>query len=412
MRFWSSVGSINRVALWKRLVFSLFVLTFVMHETGRRCESAEWSMTPSFGVKGVYNDNLLLTHLPHEATYGYWLSPAAEFAGKTERLSVSGKVAADFVSYYGGQASSFTNVFLPLSLRYGAETNVWEFNGGYIRDNTLMSELNLTGIVIRFTQRDQWNANPSWTRIITERLSLQASFQFSDTRYEDGLRLGLQDYQVLGGALGLLYQFTESDQARLTATYATYYTTNGPFMLRAGFPGVVAGLNHSFTESFTGTVYGGPRLINSTTQSSGELIKTEDIVWTFGAGLTKKFESASVELTAGRDVLPSGFGLLVKTDRVSITSAYALSERVSASLSAAGYITTGATTLARGGNIPQFTHGTVTPKLSWNFLEYWRADLSYTYGILRVETSPLAVGTGNAVNLMVTFTPAKFSFSR
>ena len=69
-------------------------------------EAAEWSLLPSIGVKGLYNDNLLLTPLPHDATYGYWVSPAAEFAGKTERLEVSGRVAADFVSYYGGAANS------------------------------------------------------------------------------------------------------------------------------------------------------------------------------------------------------------------------------------------------------------------------------------------------------------------
>ncbi|MEO6554850.1 MAG: hypothetical protein ABIO96_09985, partial [Nitrospiraceae bacterium] len=64
----------------------------------------------------MYNDNLILTPLPHDATYGYWVSPAAGFVGKTERLEVSSRVAADFVSYYGGQESRFTNLFLPVTL--------------------------------------------------------------------------------------------------------------------------------------------------------------------------------------------------------------------------------------------------------------------------------------------------------
>ena len=68
--------------------------------------AAEWSLLPSIGVKGVYNDNLVLTPLPHKATYGYWVSPAAEFSGKTERLEVSGRIAADFVSYYGGRGDA------------------------------------------------------------------------------------------------------------------------------------------------------------------------------------------------------------------------------------------------------------------------------------------------------------------
>jgi hypothetical protein len=66
----------------------------------------------------VYNSNLLLTPLPHDETYGYWVSPGAEFAGKTERLEVSSRVSADFVSYYGGVGTQFTNIFLPLTLRY------------------------------------------------------------------------------------------------------------------------------------------------------------------------------------------------------------------------------------------------------------------------------------------------------
>ena len=126
--------------------------------------AAEWSLLPSIGVKGVYNDNLVLTPLPHNATYGYWVSPAADFSGKTERLEVSSRIAADFVSYYGGEETQFTNVFLPLTLRYKTEKDLLGFSGGFTRDNTLMSELLDTGLVLRFTQRNQWAANPSWTQ--------------------------------------------------------------------------------------------------------------------------------------------------------------------------------------------------------------------------------------------------------
>ena len=48
-------------------------------------EAAEWSLVAIDRSKGRVQRNLLLTPLPHDATYGYWVSPAAEFAGKTER---------------------------------------------------------------------------------------------------------------------------------------------------------------------------------------------------------------------------------------------------------------------------------------------------------------------------------------
>ena len=102
--------------------------------------AAEWSLLPSIGVKGVYNDNLVLTPLPHNETYGFWVTPAAEFAGKTERLEVSSRIAVDFVSYYGGEEINIP-VFLPLTLRYKTEKDLLGFSGGFTRDNTLMSEL-------------------------------------------------------------------------------------------------------------------------------------------------------------------------------------------------------------------------------------------------------------------------------
>ena len=63
-------------------------------DVASRSEAAEWSLSPSVGVQGVYNSNLLLTYLPHNGTYGYWVTPATEFAGKTERLEVSSRIAA------------------------------------------------------------------------------------------------------------------------------------------------------------------------------------------------------------------------------------------------------------------------------------------------------------------------------
>ena len=306
-------------------------------------EAAEWSLLPSIGVKGVYNDNLLLTPLPHDATYGYWVSPAAEFAGKTERLEVSGRVAADFVSYYGGEQNNFTNIHLPLTVRYKTEKDLLGFTGGFIRDNTLMSELLTTGLVLRFTQRNQWTANPSWTRSITEKLSVQSSFQLNDTTYENGLSLGLVDYQLFGGSGGLLYQLTEQDQIQLAGSYVNFHTTNAPAPFRASFPGVNLSLTHAFTETLTGTAYGGPRFVSSTTQIASDNITAQSTVWLFGASLAKKFESTSIQVNVDRDIVPSGFGLLIQRDRAGLTVSHDLTETLAASFDGSGYLVSGIT---------------------------------------------------------------------
>src|SRR4029077_15822727 len=95
------VGSRGRSRRWGGIGQFIFWICVIGAGMVCQSEAAEWSLLPSIGVKGGYNDNLLLTRFPHDATYGYWGSPAAEFAGKTERLEVSGRGAVDFVSYYG-----------------------------------------------------------------------------------------------------------------------------------------------------------------------------------------------------------------------------------------------------------------------------------------------------------------------
>lgn len=373
--------------------------------------ASEWSLLPSIGVKGVYNDNLLLTPLPHNETSGYWVSPAAEFAGKTERLEVSSRIAADFVSYYGGEETQFTNVFLPLTLRYKTEKDLLGFSGGFIRDNTLMSELLTTGVVLRFTQRNQWTANPSWTRSITEKLSIQSSFQFNDTTYENGLSLGLVDYQLFGGSGGLLYQLTEQDQIQLAGSYINFHTTNAPEPFRAGFPGVNLSLTHAFTETLTGTAYGGPRFVSSTTQTVSDSVKAQSTVWLFGASLTKKFdEGTSIQVNMDRDIVPSGFGLLIQRDRAGLTVSHDLTETLAASFNGSGYLVSGVTEVAQGGTIPDSRYFYLTPKVAWKFSEWWKMDLSYTYGWRDID-GPLDSAMSNATMLTITYYPPKLAFS-
>ena len=410
MRFRHEVGSCGPFRNCRGI--GQFILWICVLVSGMVCQSeaAEWSLLPSIGVKGVYNDNLLLTPLPHTATYGYWVSPAAEFAGKTERLGVSSRVAADFVSYYGGQESRFSNLFLPLTLGYKTETDLLGFTGGFTRDNTLMGELLDTGVVVRFTQRNQWKANPSWTRSITEKLSFQSNFQLNDTTYENGLSLGLVDYQLFGGSGGLLYQLTEQDQIKLSGSYVNFHTTNAPSPFRASFPGVTLSLTHAFTETLTGTAYGGPSFVSSTTQTVGDNVKAQSTVWLFGGDLTKKFESTTVQFSASRNIVPSGFGLLIQRDRAGLTVSHDLSETLTASFDGSGYLVSGITKPALGGTFNDSQFFILTPKIAWKLLEWWKLELSYTYRWRDVDSFSEPV-MSNGATFMLTYFPPKLALS-
>ena len=224
--------------------------------------AAEWSLLPSLGMKGYYNDNLLLTPLPHEATYGYWISPRLNLPGGRNGWMSLEKQRSILSITTGDNPPIYKCIFAPQGELW-TEKDQFGFTGGFTRDNTLMGELLATGLVLQFTQRNLWDVNPSWTRSITDKLAFQGTFQFTDASYQDGLQLGLVDYQVFGGSAGLLYHATERDDIQLAGTYTNFHTINSPFGLRASYPGIMLTVAHMFTETLKGTVYGGPRFVNS-----------------------------------------------------------------------------------------------------------------------------------------------------
>lgn len=374
------------------------------------CIAAEWSLTPSLSTKVYVTDNLLLTDLPHDPTYGYWVSPGAEFSGTTEKLEVKGKAALDFVDYYGGEKTRFTNVLLPLSARYRSERDEWVLTGGFTRDNTLLGELLATGLVLRFTQRNFWSVNPAWTRMLTEKLGFQGAFQFNDASYQDGIRLGLVDYQVVGGSAGLLYRVTEKDEIQLTGTYTSFRTRNAPFSLSSSLPGLMLTHTHSFTESLKATIFAGPRFISSTTKATDSRQTTDDTTWIYGASATQRFEHAYLQFAISRDIMPSGFGLLVQTDRIGLLVSYDLSDTLTASLDSSGYLVSGASPLARGGSLSENRLMYTTPTITWKFTEWWKLEASYSYR-WRDSDGLLEPVMANALMMMLTYYPHKFSLS-
>lgn len=380
--------------------------------SGKVLLAAEWSAEPLISVKGEYNSNLLLSPTTPGEVFGHWVSPGVRFAGSTESLQIGGRMAADFVRYYGDKNIGLTNLYFPISVKYKAERDTITLDAGLTRDNTLMSELQQTGAVLAFTQRDLWNVNPGWTHALTEKANLVTSYQFNDVTYEKGAPAGLSDYRVHSVSGGGSYSITENDQLQGMMVYTNFHVP------RVGLTSNIFGAQfsyvHAFNETFTGTVSGGPRYLSSTldfAQSSG---RENSLVWVFGGALEKKFSNFQVKLDGGREILPSGFGILLRTDRVGVKVGHQFNEKLLLELIGQGYLVEGIT--ARNGQnvIPLTSYITVTPRVTWRFSEWWSATISYSYADQRRIDAPIAndSATGNSTYFMITYFPPKLSFSR
>lgn len=377
---------------------------------GRETQAAEWSAEPSLGVRGVYNSNLLLTSAPHDEVYGNWVSPGVKFAGSVENLQVSGRAAADFVHYHGSGNPTYTNLFFPLSVKYKFDRELLNLDGGYTRDNTLMSELLQTGVALRFTQRNQFNFSPSWTHSLTERLSAQAGYQYSNVTYENGLSLGLVGYTTQGGSGNLSYKLTEYDQVQAIGTYTNFSAPEARDLQSEIYGGMLS-WSHEFSETITASLSAGPRFVTSSQAIAGSTVRGSQTVGVGSVMLRKSWDDASIQIDAGREINPSGFGLLVQTDRFGVTLSKNLSERLTASVNAAVLLASSIATTDLSTPFADSRYMNVTPHLTWKISQWWAVDVSYAY--VRREVDSLdQYALSNAATVMLTYYPPKFTVGR
>lgn len=370
--------------------------------------AAEWAAEPALSVKGEYNSNLLLFNGNNEV-WGTWVTPGMKFRGSTEALDVEGGIRSDFVRYYGPNERELTNMYFPFKASYRLDRVTLGFDGGFTRDNTLMGELRTTGLVLGFTQRNLGTAAPSVTVGLTERLSWQSSYQFMDAQYQDGFRFGLVDYRVHGGMTGFTYNLGELDQVQVTGEYSRVSMPS--LFQHSTYYGGQAGWTHDFGHELIGSLSGGVRFITSTQEFFGSSVSDYEMVGLYHANLRKKFERASIQLDAGREVNPSGFGLLLQTDRYAGTFNFAVSETVTLGLTGGIYGVSGVATTGLSRPIPRSRFTSVSPSLSWKLAQWWTLDVAYTY-------AERAVGSldqwnfANSTFVMLTYGGMKWSVSR
>lgn len=406
-------ADLNRSSLGPQLRLRVLVglcgvMMLVLGSLRGEAGAAEWAAEPSLSVKGEYNSNLLLSNGNNEV-WGHWVNPGVKFKGATEALVVEGEVRGQFVHYYGDQEREYTNLYFPIKTSYRSDRHTIGFEGGLTRDNTLQSELQQTGLVLGFTQRSLWTAMPSWTVGLTERLSWRTSYQFMDAQYDDGIRFGLVDYQVQTGTTGMSHNLGELDQVQLTGEYTSFRIPSR--MQDSTYYGAQAGWTRDFGHEMTGSISGGVRFVTGTQDVSGVSMSAHETVGVYRGTLRKRFERTTIQIDGSREINPSGFGRLLKTDRVGASLSHNLTEALTFSLTGGFYLVSGVVTDPAAGPIPESRYSSVSPSLSWRFGEWWTLDTTYTYAERAVD-SLNQWNFSNSTFVMVTYGGPKWSVSR
>jgi hypothetical protein len=273
-----------------------------------------------------------------------------------------------------------------------------------------MAELLQTGVALRFTQRNLFNLSPSWTHSLTERLSAQAGYQYSNVTYENGLSLGLVNYTTQGGSGNLSYKLTEYDQVQVIGTYTNFSAPEARDLQSEIYGGMLS-WSHEFSETISASLSAGPRFVTSSQTVAGSTGHGSQTVGVGSVTLRKSWDDASIQFDAGRDINPSGFGLLVQTDRFGVTLSKNLSERLTASVNAMVLLASSIATTDLSTPFPDSRYMNMTPHLTWKISQWWAVDMSYTYNRREVDSLD-QYAISNVATVMLTYYPPKFSVGR
>jgi len=374
---------------------------------------AEWSMIPAFQTRGQFTDNLLLNSGPHSAVWGSWLNPSVRMQYATEIFSLHTHPEFEYVQYFSHDENSdktFTNFFLPFSGSYTTEVDRFGLDVSFNRDNSLIRELEETGVVTAFIQRFRTNVHGQWDHLLTERLTLETSYQYNSINYENEENSRLFDFQTHTGTFGPSYQWTEETRVFSNVWYSNSHFSDVGFLSQS--TGVELGFSHRLFETFTITSGGGGRYVKTASQTNGLKRKNNSLVWLFNLSLLQEWERTQMTAGFSRSLNPSGFGVLLKTDRVDVGALHRLTEKIIMSLNGSLTMNDTVGSSSGGNRITNTRYWRVEPAVSWRLREDWSLRFSYSYAQRNVPGSLNQTARANAVNLALTYTWPKWSVSR
>lgn len=267
------------------------------------------TLVPSLRISGEYDDNVFFNSTDEVDDYLTIISPGLTFDYATELLNLQSLIVVDFLRYFDETELDTENQRYDLNGRYQLASK-WNIAGNfsYIKDTTLESELEETGIVHLREDRKRYNAGGGLSYQMTELTDLNFNYTHTATRYdsEDNVDYDYDNFSLLcnrklKNQLDVLtvrtnYSIFDSDEEK----------TNNYELLLGWF--------HKFSETLDLNASAGPRY---TRQNFNDDREDEDS-WgtTVDISLNKRGETSSATIGYSRRIWNNADGDLVETDRI------------------------------------------------------------------------------------------------
>lgn len=180
--------------------------------------SVEWSVDSELSAEAAYTDNLIASGSASTEDFDtaiVHVRPMVALVAKSDNWETS--LNAELKgNYYSEDVVDDVNQLYGLDAKYQTERNVYSMGVDYRLFSNRVTESDIFGVSNEPVKRKTLALAPSYTRLITERLSLTLGYRNSDVSSDDPSVVISSESDTFSGALG--YKLTQQNQ--FSASYS------------------------------------------------------------------------------------------------------------------------------------------------------------------------------------------------
>lgn len=379
---WSSFPSV-RTRWWKaprvaiecaQLAGASLVIVLTVSSAGR---GEEFRVSADATLQEEFQDNVLFSPTVKESSWLTTLAPGVNVRYGDEHTSMTGSARWDGRVYSTDSNLNTVNHLYTAAVAHRRERATGAVSASVIRDTTLDSELQQTGIVLDRDLRISGTVGMEVGYALSELTQTELRYRYTDTSYGAPT---LADYFTHEVGWQTERVLSEANQTVGGAVNATVFVADPTY--RSQEWRATASYGHPLSEQDQVAVTAGVRWTRVETGVPSGTVAT-DTGLVGEARLTRQWEAADLSLAVSKRTNPSGSGRLVDTTRVALHGAYALTDRATATLRADWYRNT---EVASFGRRADSTFVSVELGISWRLGERLAATAAYTHARQRLET--------------------------
>jgi hypothetical protein len=348
--------------------------------------AAEVTLVPSLRATIEYNDNVTFARTQEIDDFVGTFTPGFDLNYKTALTDLSSSAQLDFLKYLDESSLDTVNQRYVVKGGYKV-TERTKVTGdfSYIRDTTLDSELQETGVLVDRKDRKRFMGGGGVLYNLNEITEFGVKYDYADTSYQSKQFV---DYDIHSMVVSLNRQLKSQ---RDLVTVEPYYWRTESDASNVDNYGLSFGWNHVFTELLSFTAFLGARYSQfdfKLTQSqffvdpttgliyvTYEKVNQSDSDWGWVADVSCKYEGETFIVRGGylRDLTYSSYGEPLERQRFYLTLNRSITERLGVALTGSLYFTQ-----SRGAfNDEDSTYIELAPSLNYKLTE--RAVLSCAY---------------------------------